>query len=150
MFWNQKIWRNFVDNRNRSKVDDSYSTEVLRTKKFDGTLKFYRIFEINKSWYELFDRCFTNQKIRRNFESSVVLFEINKSWYEYDYRTKFCLTFRNRLSWYQLFENRTKLDARQNLTELWSFDVFFEIEKSCYPAHHVGVFYYRMGNKKIL
>ena len=98
-----ELRQNFVDNRtfrNRTKVDISYSTDVYdrtlsiivpfgnRTKvdtnqKFDGTLKFWRTF--------------------RNRQKLI--------WVRLS--TKFCLTFRDWLSWYQLFGNRTKVDTSQ-------------------------------------
>ena len=56
-------------------------------KKFDGTFEVLSyFFEIIKTWYELFDRCFTKQKIRRNFEVLVYFSKSTKVDYEYDYR----------------------------------------------------------------
>ena len=73
-------------------------------KKFDGTFEVLSyFFEIIKTWYELFDRCFTKQKNSTELWSFAVLFEIDKSWLWVRLSTKFCLTFWNWLSWYQLF-----------------------------------------------
>ena len=98
-------WQNFVDNQNRSKVDDSYSTDVLRIKNSMERWSSIVFFEIIKrSWYELFDRCFTNQKFDGTFEDLLYFSKLTKI----DMSTIIDITFRNWLSWYQLFGNRTK------------------------------------------
>ena len=100
----------------------------LRTKNSMERLKFYRIFsKINKSWYELFDRCFTSQKFDGTLKFCCTFRKRQKLiWVRLS--TKFCLTFWNWLSWYQLFGKRTNSIRTKKIW--WNFKVLMYFSKS--------------------